>query len=187
MVTKTMVSRYDRALDIAVQSEAQFIRKQIIEGLRSQAPGGKKFKPHAKTTIAVDEVRKKRKRRGKGKVLLSSGGLRNSIKVKKLRPKQAFVGILRTAGGGKANVGEIHETGRSFVVPLTPKSRALIMMAFRKKGMIVPGEGKAFIAVTIPARPFIAPIGEKYGKPKDVRARFERSLARAMAYTLGGP
>ena len=186
-ITRSMVGSYKKALDIAVTREAHFIRKKIVEGLRSQAPGGKAFAPHAASTKAVDKVRTKRKRRGKGKVLLASGGLRNSIQVKKLGDAKAFVGILRTSGKGKANVAEIHETGRSFVVPLTKKSRGLIMAAFRKSGMIKPGEGKAFVAVTIPARPFIAPIGEQYGKPKDVRKRFEKSLAEAMAYIFGKP
>ena len=187
-ITKSMVGNYRKALDIAVNSEAQFIRTKILEGLKSQAPGGKAFQEHAETTTAVDAIRQTRKRRGKGKILLASGGLRNSIQVKKMGHAKAFVGILRTSGKGKANVGEIHETGRSFVVPLTDRSRAFIMMAFRKAGIArESGSGKAFAAVTIPARPFIAPIGEQYGKPADVRKRFEANLARAMAYIFGKP
>jgi phage gpG-like protein len=177
--------RVKAAIDKAVLQEAQFFRTKIVEGLREGAPGGRAFAPLAPTTLAI------RKLRGFGgtKPLIVRGDLRNSITVVK-QGETVFVGVLRTAkaGGGQslANVAAIHEFGsRPIVLELTPKVRRFLHAAFRAAGLDAPAGDRpstGIAVIKIPARPFLAPVFETFGKPEDVSRRF---LAR-VAENLGG-
>lgn len=116
----TAEARLQRASDKALMREANYLRREIVLGIRSQAPGGKRFKPLAEATL--------RARRARGftgtKALIVTGDLRNSIKVTKLG-KIVFVGILRTVRGRGGqelvNIGAVHEFGsRDGRIPARP-------------------------------------------------------------------
>ncbi len=164
----------------AVLQEAHFFRRKIVQGIREQAPGGRKFAPLSPNTL---RVRKAQKFRGT-KALIRTGGLRNSITVKRVGDG-AFVGVLRSArsktGGSLANIADIHENGRGpFLVPITNKSRR-----FLNAVGIDPHPGPRFAVVRIPARPFIGPVFEKFGKPEMSRRRILRRLSILLGRRFG--
>jgi hypothetical protein len=175
----------------ATLQEAQFFRTKVIEGLREQAPGGRRFRPLSPLTLAM--------RRAAGfsgtKALLRGGDLRNSIQVVK-RGEGVFVGVLRTAVGRTGqplfDVAELHEFGAGpFVIEVTDEMLAFLHASLRESGTsAAPSGGTAslgFIVVKIPARPFLRPVFEKFGRAKDVRARFEERVARLLGLELGSP
>lgn len=154
-------SKIDAALDIALRREAELFRKEVVEGIAKQAPGGEKFKPLAKTTKAM--------RRHKGfkgtKALIVRGDLRRSIKVTKA-PGGYFVGVLRSArsrnGDSLVNVAATHEFGATITIRMTRKMRRFLAMVFRKAGLPEPGGASGpVIVVKIPPRPFLQPVADK--------------------------
>lgn len=179
-IVGSMKQKFQLASRQALAQEAQLIRKEIVTGIRDQAPAGKPFDPLSQLTLAI--------RKGTGfsgtKALIRRGDLRNNIVVKKVGDGY-FVGVLRTAktedGKELVNVARLMEDGGGpFVVPITPKSRAFFHAALRKAGFQMSphgsGGGGAFAIVKIKARPFMAPVFEKFGKPDEVRARFYARL-----------
>jgi hypothetical protein len=177
--------RMREAVDKALMQEAQFFRTKIVEGIREQAPGGKAFAPLAPTTLAI-----RRLRGFKGtKALLVQGDLRNSITVVK-EGDRVFVGVLRSAKGRAGqplvDVASVHEFGsRPIAVKLTPKSRAFLHAAFKRAGLDSTSTGKPTTGIAIirvPARPFLAPVFEKYADPDQVSRRFLDRVAK----NLGG-
>jgi len=97
--------RIGRAIDRALLQEAQWFRREVIRGIRSQAPGGRPFVPLKPATIA---------RKGSSKALIDTGALIRSIQVRRVSGG-VFVGVLRTArsasGTGLADIAQIHEFG----------------------------------------------------------------------------
>lgn len=164
----------------AVLREAHLYRKEIVEGIRDGAPGGKQFTPLAPTTIAI----RKAKRFGGTKPLIVTGDLRNSIVVVSRRIGEAFVGILRTARGKKGqplvNLARIHEFGsRTIVIRKTEKMQRFLMLAFRKAGLpIRPGSGAKVIVLRIPPRPFFRPVWDKLAP--GAKKRFQAYVSGAM-------
>ena len=177
----SMMQKLEQTQKRAVLQEAHFLRGEVVKGIREGAPGGKEFKPLSPETLAI------RKFEGFGgtKPLIRRGDLRNSIVVKSVGD-MVFVGVLRTARGkdGQAlvNVAETHEFGRGpFVVPITPKSRRFYHAALAKAGLASKGGGHggggvAVAIVTIPARPFLTPVFEKFCAPDQIKARFEKRM-----------
>ena len=160
-----------RAANKAMLQEAQFFRKKIVQGIRQQAPGGKKFKPLADTTL---KTRKFQGFRGT-KALVRKGDLRNSITVVE-RGSLIFVGILKSAtnkdGKSLVNIGAVHEFGsKPIVIPVTAKMAGFLAGAL---GGAPPAGG--VIIVRIPARPFIAPVFRKFGTTAQVQARMSARL-----------
>ena len=180
---KEAPKRFQEAMDKAVLQEAQFFRTKIVEGIREQAPGGQAFKPLSPATLAV------RKFLGfKGeKALLVRGDLRNSISVVREGSK-VFVGVLRTAktkaGQPLVNVAEVHEYGsRPIVIRLTPKARRFLHAAFRKAGLERPAGGKPSIGIAViqvPARPFLRPVMDRWGRPEDAAKSFVERVAKLI-------
>lgn len=169
----------------ALLQEAQFFRTKIIQGLGEQAPGGRAFKPLAPTTIAM------RKFLGfKGtKALMRRGDLRNSIVVQEVGD-QIFVGILRQAKNSKGesliDVAKLNEFGsKPIIIKITPRMARFLHMAFRKSGgfgnrMGPPRAGTGLIVVQIPARPFLAPVFEKYGGNDEAQKRYADRIVKLM-------
>ncbi len=167
----------------AVLQEAQFFRTKILQGLREQAPGGKAFKPLSPETLAL------RKFFGfKGtKALLRHGDLRNAIAVVEAGGL-IFVGVPRTAKGADGrslvDVAEQNEKGsKPIVIKMTPKMAALLHVAFRKAGIEKKDPHRpvtGIIVVQIPARPFIGPVFEQFGKVKDVEKRMSERMQKLM-------
>jgi hypothetical protein len=172
------------AADRAVLKEAHLFRKEIVQGITKQAPGGEAFKPLAETTLAT------RKFRGfKGtKALIVHGDLRNAVTVIKRRG-EAFVGIPRTAKGREGeklvNVAEVQEFGsRPIVIAMSEKMRRLLHKMFRLAGL-PPGEGGggAVAIVQVPARPFLRPVFDKLAP--GAAKRFAANVAAALGGDFG--
>lgn len=175
-IVGTMQKKFEAAGERAMMQEAHFLRGEIVKGMREGSPGGQAFAPLAESTLAV------RAFLGfKGtKPLIHHGDLWNSVVVKRVNVG-VFVGILRTAktkdGKGLANIAEMMENGAGpIVVPITDKSRKFFHAALAKAGLSPKskggGGGHAIAIIRIPARPFMQPIFDKWGKPADVRQRF---------------
>jgi hypothetical protein len=187
-IVNTMQSRFEQAADQAALEEGHFLRKELVQGMTSGAPGGKQLAALAPTTLAV------RAATGfKGtKPLLRRGDLRAAIVVKK-ESGVVFVGILKgaksKAGKPIANIADMMEHGsRPIVIRLSDKARKFLMMAFRRAGIVGTGghhdtKGTMIVIVQIPARPVFAPVFEKYLADREAVAR--RFLGR-IAKRLGG-
>lgn len=184
--------RIARASRMAMRQEAQFARKMIVQGIREQAPGGRKFKPLSPSTLAIREFRGFRG----SKALIERGDLRNSVKVTET-PEGAFIGILRTArsrdGDQLANIAETQEEGRTIVMRATPKMLALLHMAGRKTGHRTgSAAGSLFVGgviiIKIPARPFVKPVFDKWFADKSkVQFRVLLKMARILKADYGFP
>jgi phage gpG-like protein len=179
-IAGSMAGDFQRAVERSTLREAHFLRGKIVEGITSGAPAGKPFKPHAPLTIAL--------RGGSGKILIQSGALRNSITVVKIgggATTAAFVGVQRT--NKRANLAEIHEEGRT--IRVTEKMRRYLMARLREAGAPPPppGGGGGKTVIKIPARPFMGPVFERYGKPEDVAQRFWTSVSKELGGKLGRP
>jgi hypothetical protein len=197
-ILATAPARAKMAINMAVQQEAHYFRGKVVEGFRTQAPGGVPFKPLAKSTLAA---RKFKGFRGT-KALIVRGDLRNSISVARPSPGTAFVGVLRSAraknGKPLVNIAEVHEFGsRPIAIRITPKMRRFLQalnasmgeMGRDEKGRFTKrkrvtfwGNGTGIVIVQIPARPYLRPAFDKYMKGDEVKMRF---LAR-VGLLLGG-
>jgi len=177
--------RLKGAVATAVRQEALLLRKQIVEGITNQAPGGTPIAPLAATTLAA------RKLAGFGgtKALLRRGDLRNSITVV-VDGDEGFVGVSRTArgrgGSSVANVAAIHEFGAGpFIVPLTPRMRRFLFAVLRKAGVAPDagrGTGKGVVVIRIPPRPFLRPAFEAF--KKGAQQRFLRRVAQLSGFGI---
>lgn len=172
-------ARLKGAIGVALRQEAQLLRKQIVDGLTNQAPGGQPILPLAATTLAA----RKLKGFGGTKALLRRGDLRGSITVV-VEGDQAFVGIKRGARGrGAADVAQIHEFGAGpFVIPLTPRMRRFLFAVLRKSGAEPHGQGggKGVVVVRIPPRPFLRPAFEAF--KVGAQGRFLRRVAQISGF-----
>jgi hypothetical protein len=187
-------ARMAMAIDKAVAQEAHEVRKEIIQGIRKQAPAGHRFQALSKLALAI---RKARGFRG-SKALIRTAALINSIAVKRAGKGRYFVGVLR---GGKSrdgtsltHIAAIHEKGSTHVVRVTPKMRRFLMLMLRKAGILGRRKKKGFastvqkrvMVVRIPARPFMQPVIDKVAKdPAAIRRRLGQRMAKLLGYTLG--
>lgn len=175
--------RLKGAIGTAVRQEAQLLRKQIVEGITNQAPGGKPIAPLAATTIAARQLAGF----GGTKALIRRGDLRNSITVI-VEGDEAFVGVSRSArgkgGASLANVAEIHEFGAGpFIVPMTPRMRRFLFAVLRRAGVAPDssgGTGKGAVVIRIPSRPFLRPAFEEF--KKGAQQRFLRRVAQLAGF-----
>lgn len=147
-IARTMVPRFKRAIRSAVLEEAKLIRKFILAGIASQAPGGQAFTPISPLTRALRKVLGGSGRRA----LWATGGLRRGVDVKDLSGSDVrfFVGIHRSAKGAKgkslASIGAIHEYGAT--IRRTEKMTRFLHAVMRKAGVRsgghVAGLGRVF-------------------------------------------
>jgi len=153
------------ATGMALRQEAQGLRKEIVQGITKQTPGGKGIKPPSELTLAA------RRMRGFGgtKSLMVRGDLRNAIAVI-VRGDEAFVGVPRKARGkdGKSmvDVAQVQEFGSDpIVIPMTPAMRRFLFALLREAGKKpTGGSGKGVVVVRIPARPFLRPAFKAFAK-----------------------
>ncbi len=186
-LTQMAKRRLDRAMMTALLQEARFFQKKVKQGIRNQAPAGRKrFKPIAPTTRAT---RRLSGFRG-SKALAVRGDLRNSVTVV-ARPAAAggavFVGVLRTAlsrdGEKLFDIAKMNEEGsRPIPITVTPKMRAFLFAAFKKAGIDTSrGGGRSkttgIIIVKIPKRPFLQPVFDRFGKRSVAARRYTRRVA----------
>lgn len=162
-----------KSLGKAWRKEAKFLKKEVVKGIQSQAPGGKQFKPLAPTTLAI--------RRFLGfrgtKALLWHRNLLGSVKITPVGRAgtwgyAVFVGIHKDAknpqGKSLYMIGLLNELGsRPIIVRVTPKMLRFLGAAFaslRASGGVpkpwyaIRGKGKGVIIIRIPARPVFQPI-----------------------------
>ena len=182
--------RVQRSLMLGVRKEAELARSLLIEGIRKQAPGGKKFAPLRPSTL------KKRRLTGfRGrKALIVRGDLINSI-VTRHGALGSFVGVLRTAkardGKSLVNVMMIQEQGRTIVIPVTPGVQRFLGFMLRNKGRrrVARKSPRGIIIVKIPARPVFAPVWEKHfsgtQSAKRIEGRVSKDLAGRYGFTAG--
>ena len=170
-------ARLKGAIGAALAQEAQLLRKQIVEGLTNQAPGGQPILPLAATTLAA----RKLKGFGGSKALLRRGDLRSSITVV-VDGDQAFIGIKRGAKGA-VDVAQIQEFGAGpFVIPLTPRMRRFLFAVLRTAGAEPRGDGsgKGVVVIRIPPRPVLRPAFEAF--QRGAQTRFLRRVAQRSGF-----
>lgn len=151
----------------AMLQEMHLLRRFIVEGIRNQAPGGKKIRPLAKSTLATRRIRTTgRRRRSSSKALIQEGDLIGSIAVIQ-KGTSFFVGVHRqtksSTGDSMVNIAKINEFGsRPIVIPITPAMRRFLGVLFRHLKKPTAGSGRGVIVVVIPPRPFMRPAFEKW-------------------------
>jgi phage gpG-like protein len=183
-IVETMGKRFSAAAEQAILREGHYLRGLVVQNFTSGGQlAGKPFAPLSPSTLAI------RKFTGFGgtKILMRTGALRNSVVVKKVG-NAVFVGVMRKSGKG-ANVAEIHEFGAGpYQVVMTDRQRKFLMAALSSfGGAPSPGKGGGVLVIKIPARPFMAPVFDKFATPKDVKKRFWDHVSKAMGYDLGKP
>lgn len=174
-------TRLKGAIGTALRQEAELLRKEIVQGITRQAPGGESLQALSPLTIAA------RKLDGFGgtKALMVRGDLRNSITAI-VRGDEAFVGVPRKARGadGKSlvDVAKVQEFGSDpIVIPITPAMRRYLAVLFKKAGTERrPGTGRGVVVVTIPARPFLRPAFKAFRRGS--RDRFLKRVAGLMGF-----
>ncbi len=172
------------AVGMAVRQEAQLLRKEIVQGITKQAPGGEPFKPLSPLTLAA----RKMKGRGGTKALMVRGDLRNAIAAI-VEGDEAFVGVPRKARGkdGKSmvDVAQVQEFGAGpIVIPMTPAMRRFLFALLREAGVEkTGGAGRGVVVVQIPARPFLRPAFKQFAKGVD--KRFLGRVAALMGMAAG--
>jgi hypothetical protein len=168
----------------ALKEEAEFIRKKIVEGIRTQAPGGQRFKPLSPLTLAMRQFLGI-----KGdKALIEREDLIHSITVLEQGPWAVTVGIapdaVNSEGRSLAQIATIQEKGADYHLPLTERMRRYLAMVYRKMGVEQGsqrgGSSSGTIHIVIPARPFLAPVYEQHVKG----AGFERRIGRRFIAAL---
>lgn len=154
----------EKAARQALLQDAHFMRGKVVEGIDSQAPGGKPFKPLSMATLA--------RRRAQGfsgtKALIRTAAMRNSVAVME-KDGVIFVGVSRTVKGRGGedliNLAMIHEYGA---------------------GPWVQRRGNRLVVLQIPARPFLGPVFDKYAEPGALRQRLEQRAAAILEKLMRG-
>jgi len=183
-IIRAHATKFNIAVRMALAKEAHRYRKEMVQGIRDQAPGGKKFAPISRITRFL---------KGSSKALIDTGDLRNSYKVTRISPWGYFVGVHRTARGrtsgqNMVNVAIIQEFGtKRHERVVTPKMEKLFWVLFKEglwsmqqsnKSWRPPKAGER-IFHHIRARPVVAPVWEKMRKGTPAR------IAKDIALRLG--
>ncbi len=174
-------ARLKGAIGAAVRQEAELLRKEIVQGITRQAPGGEPLEPPSPLTLAA------RKLAGFGgtKALLVRGDLRNAIAVI-VQGDEAFIGVPRKARGadGKSlvDVARVQEYGSDpIVIPMTAAMRRYLFALLKQAGQEPRGgSGRGVVVVTIPARPFLRPAFKAFAK--GAQQRFLKRIAALMGF-----
>lgn len=177
-----------KILDGAMMQEAMRARRLLVEGMRSGAPGGQRFAPHAASTTITRRYKRRRGAKG-NKPLVSSGSMVRAITTRNVPGEGSFVGILRSArnrtGQGLVNLMMLHEKGKVIAIRVTPAMRRYLMAMFRQAGAEGGGAGglvRGIIIVRIPARPVFEPVWRKHFAGTKAAKRIE---AYVQANLLG--
>ncbi len=171
------------AVEMAMRQEAEAIRREIVQGITKQAPGGKGFKPLSPLTLAA-----RRLAGFKGtKALMVKGDLRNAIAAI-VRGDEAFIGVPRKGkdkdGKPVIDIAELNEYGsKPIIIPMTAKMRRFLFKLFaeagvQKRGSL--GNAKGVVVMRIPPRPFLRPVFEKFGK--GMQDRFLKRVAKLLGF-----
>lgn len=163
-----------------LQSEAKFLEGKLRWGIIKQAPGGKRFKPLAQSTIAA--------RRAAGitgnKALIATGELLKGISARK-SGRGWFVGF---QDQNLSRIARLQEEGFGPVVrKMTPKMRRYLFgVVFKNSpGTGRPGARRGFVTITVPARPFFRPTVAKYYSKRIALARLTPKYAKYFHGRMG--
>lgn len=117
------------AMKRSLRKEAAVLVADIRKGIRSQAPGGTKFKPLAEST---------KKAKGSSKALIDKGDLVRSVNNTAVEGSSGwaiFVGVHKKVPGKKGqpmwNIAEIHEFG-SEKIPNHPPARPFLRPSYKQ-------------------------------------------------------
>ncbi|WP_404364395.1 hypothetical protein ACIHQR_30055 [Corallococcus coralloides] len=177
-------SRLEGAIQAALRQEAHALRKEVVQGLTQQAPGGESLRPPSPLTLAARQLAGF----SGTKALLVSGVLRNSISVV-VEGDEAFIGVPRSAkspdGESLVDVAQLQEYGGPpVVIPMTPKMRRFLFALLRQAGQArTGGSGRGVIVTQTPARPFLRPAFARFRQ--GASRRFLARVAKELG--LGGP
>jgi len=155
--------RLQSGINAALRQEAHALRREVVQGLTQQAPGGTPIRPLAPATIAARQLTGF----NGTKALIERGDMRNSVSVI-VEGDEAFVGIARTArakdGRALVDIAELHEFGGApRVIPITPRMRRFLFAVLRRMGVQSTGRrGRGVIVVQVPERPFLRPAFERF-------------------------
>lgn len=192
---RELVRKMPGALELATRQQAEIMRKQIIDGIRNQAPAGKPMQGLSRLTIAL------RKARGFDgtKALIRTGAFVRAIVVERVSFATYFVGVIRgtedSRGNNAADIAAINEYGRTIVVRVTPKMRAFLMAALRLAGELGhrdPSQGgirsgpitQRYMVIRIPPRPTITPIfAEAKKNPQRIQAEIQTRFMHLIGYS----
>lgn len=163
--------KIEAALRRAVLKQAHWMRKQMVDGLKSGAPAGQTLAPNAPSTKLL---------KGSSKPLIKSATMLGSIAVIR-KGKGVFIGIKRKSRKG-VNLAILHEKGAVIKQTVTPRQRRFFMMLSKKMfgKMFAPKVG-AQIKIRVPARPFLTPVMDK--ETPELMTRISKSFANDF---LGG-
>lgn len=160
----------------AIKQELQLLRKTMLQGIKTQAPGGKKFKPLSRNTLRTRQLARRRSTKALIGAKGVGGDLWGSISIVPSGGKW-FVGVNRKAkkskgGTNPADIAALNEFGsRPIVIPITPRMRRFLAVLFkgRKSGTGLK-RGAGVVVLVIPKRPFIQPAFDTW--VKDLQHRF---------------
>lgn len=165
-------ARFDAAMDEALAAEAEFLRGKVVGAFGRDGKGG--FTAQAASTKATG---------GKGKSLVRTGELRNSIGVVDGPGKHSkFIGVPAASGDRNVRLADIHENGRTVVQQMTPAQQKFLHATLPPGGG-TGGGGTGIIVSRIPARPFVEPTFTRQ-EPK-IPKRFVKRLADALESDYG--
>ncbi len=174
--------RARRAFQIAVRSEAEQLRRDIVRGLDSQSPGGEAFAPLKALTLISRAAAGLRGRRA----LIARGALRGAIRVI-VRAGEVFVGIpdqLRGRNGQNlSKIAAIHEFGAGpFAIRPTPKMRRFLFAALHRSGAASKSSKSSSDTwiIRIPARPFLRPVFDAFRR--GVQQRISSKIQQLMGW-----
>jgi hypothetical protein len=180
---RTLPVQLGSAVERALRQEGEYLRREIVEGITKQSPGGEQMRPLAKTTVAARLL----KGFSGTKALIWKADLRNAI-ASIYERGVVFVGVPRKARGHQGrptiDIAELNEFGSDpIVVRMTVKMRKFLAALNARAG--APrheGSGGGFAVIRIPPRPYLRPAFEKFRQGVD-----RRFLARVAGLLgLGG-
>jgi hypothetical protein len=182
------------AVGKAWNAEAVFLQGRLQDGIRAQAPGGRRFKTLAPTTLVI---RKFLGFAGTKALVGASRQLVQAVRVTKFgrlgdKSYKVFVGILANAPGNHAisvfRIAELNEFGsKPIVIRMTAKARRFFFAAMRAKTRrkwmgsrdFLSGRSTGFVVVRIPPRPVFEPVWKMWGPSSKARVMMvvERELS----------
>lgn len=152
------------AAEVGQRRAGALLAKRIKEGMRSQAPGGRRLRPISALTAWM--------RTGSGtKALIASGELLRSVTWKKVRGG-VFVGANRRDKSGRHNLADIHEFGRT--IKVTEKMRKGFVGVMGRR---IRNETRY---IHIPARPFIGPVVTDPAVRQELYDEYARAIREAL-------
>ena len=175
-------SQLPQAIEKSLAEEAQLVHREVVRGIRDQAPGGRRFRRLAASTRAMRRVAGF----SGSQALIRSGETVAAIRVISRRGG-AFVGIPKNARGSDgrplARILRMNEEGATIQIRMTPAMRRFLHSQLSQRTTKVASRG--VIRVRIPARPVFGPVAKKVGNPRTAGARMLRRVQGRLPPIFG--